>query len=86
MAKQIPLRQCTGCRQMMPKNELVRVIRTPEGEVKLDKSGKMNGRGAYMCLNINCFNQAVKSKGLSRALKIDIPEDIYEAIGKELID
>ncbi len=86
MAKQIPLRQCTGCRQMMPKNELVRVIRTPEGEVKLDKTGKMNGRGAYMCLNINCFNQAVKSKGLSRALKIDIPEDIYEAIGKELID
>ncbi|MBO5424280.1 MAG: YlxR family protein [Lachnospiraceae bacterium] len=86
MAKQIPLRQCTGCRQMMPKNELVRVIRTPEGEVKLDKTGKMNGRGAYMCSNINCFNQAVKSKGLSRALKIDIPEDIYEAIGKELID
>lgn len=86
MAKQIPLRQCTGCRQMMPKNELVRVIRTPEGEVKLDKTGKMNGRGAYMCLNIDCFNQAVKSKGLSRALKIDIPEDIYEAIGKELID
>lgn len=86
MAKQIPLRQCTGCRQMMPKNELVRVIRTSEGEVKLDKTGKMNGRGAYMCLNINCFNQAVKSKGLSRALKIDIPEDIYEAIGKELID
>ncbi len=86
MAKQIPLRQCTGCRQMMPKNELVRVIRTPEGEVKLDKTGKMNGRGAYMCSNINCFNQAVKSKGLSRALKIDIPEDIYEAIGKELIE
>ena len=86
MAKQIPLRQCTGCRQMMPKNELVRVIRTPEGEVKLDKTGKMNGRGAYMCSNINCFNQAVKSKGLSRAHKIDIPEDIYEAIGKELIE
>ncbi len=86
MAKQIPLRQCIGCRQMKSKNELVRVIRTPEGDVKLDKTGKMNGRGAYLCQNIECFNQAVKSKGLSRALKIEIPENIYEAIGKELID
>ena len=60
MAKQIPLRQCTGCRQMMPKNELVRVIRTPEGEVKLDKTGKMNGRGAYMCSNINCYRELLR--------------------------
>lgn len=86
MAKQIPLRQCIGCRQMMPKNELVRVIRTPEGSVLLDKTGKLNGRGAYLCQNMDCYNKAVKSKGIERALKIEIPENIYEAIGKELID
>ena len=85
MAKQIPLRQCIGCRQMKPKNELVRVIKTPENQVCLDKTGKMNGRGAYICLNSECYNKAVKSKGIERALKIAIPEEIYQAIGKELM-
>ena len=85
MAKQIPLRQCIGCRQMKPKNELVRVIKTPEDQVCLDKTGKMNGRGAYICLNSECYNKAVKSKGIERALKIAIPEEIYQAIGKELM-
>lgn len=85
MAKQIPLRQCTGCREMKSKNELVRVIKTPENQVCLDKTGKMNGRGAYICLNRECFNKAVKSKGIERALKMAIPEEIYQAIGKELM-
>ncbi|MBQ8318243.1 MAG: YlxR family protein [Lachnospiraceae bacterium] len=85
MAKQIPLRQCIGCRQMKPKNELVRVIKTPDEQVCLDKTGKMNGRGAYICLNSECYNKAVKSKGIERALKIAIPEEIYQAIGKELM-
>lgn len=85
MAKQIPLRQCIGCREMKAKTELVRVIKTPDGQVCLDKTGRMNGRGAYICLNKDCYNKAVKSKGIERALKIAIPEEIYEAIGKELI-
>ena len=85
MAKQIPLRQCIGCREMKQKTELVRVIKTPEGQVCLDKTGKMNGRGAYICLSKDCFNKAVKSKGIERSLKIAIPDDIYQAIGKELM-
>lgn len=84
MAKQIPLRQCTGCREMKPKNELVRVIRTPENEICLDKTGRKNGRGAYLCPDIDCFNKAVKSKGIERSLKTVIPEEVYKAIGKEL--
>ncbi|MBR3833307.1 MAG: YlxR family protein [Lachnospiraceae bacterium] len=85
MAKQIPLRQCIGCREMKAKTELVRVIKTQDNQVCLDKTGKMNGRGAYICLNRDCYNKAVKSKGIERSLKIAIPEEIYEAIGKELI-
>ena len=84
MAKQIPLRQCIGCREMKAKSELVRIIKTPEGEVCLDKTGRMNGRGAYICLNKDCYKRAVKSKGIEKSLKMAIPEDIYDAIGKEL--
>ena len=86
MAKQIPLRQCTGCREMKPKNELVRVIRTPENDICLDKTGRVNGRGAYICQNTECLKRAIKTKGIERALKVNIPEEIYDAIGKELID
>ncbi len=85
MPKQIPVRQCTGCRQMKPKNELVRVIKTPDGEICLDKTGRKNGRGAYLCPDLTCYQKAVKSKGIERSLKCEIPNEIYEAIGKEMI-
>lgn len=85
MAKQIPVRQCVGCREMKQKNALVRVIRTPEQQICLDKTGKMNGRGAYICPNIDCYHKAVKSKGIARALKMEIPEEIYTKIGEELM-
>lgn len=85
MAKKIPQRQCLGCRQMKPKNELVRIIRTPLDEIRLDVTGKMNGRGAYICREKNCFDKAVKSKAVDRALKMDVPEEIYLSIGRELI-
>lgn len=85
MAKQIPVRQCIGCREMKPKTELVRIIRTPEGDVCLDKTGKMNGRGAYICQDISCFEKAVKSKGIDRALKLSVPQDVIDAISRELI-
>lgn len=84
MAKQIPLRQCIGCRQMKAKSDLVRIIKTPDNQICLDKTGKMNGRGAYICLDNDCYNKAVKSKGIERSLKMAIPDEIYEAIGKEL--
>lgn len=85
MAKQIPVRQCIGCKEMKPKKELVRVIRTPENDICLDKTGKKNGRGAYLCLNKECYDKAVKSKGIERSLKVSIPKEIYDAIGEELI-
>lgn len=84
MAKQIPNRQCLGCRQMFPKTELVRVIKTPEDEVVLDLTGKKNGRGAYICRNISCFEKAVKTKTVERALKISVPDEVYQSISKEL--
>lgn len=85
MAKQIPVRQCIGCREMKPKNEMVRIIRTPDNDICLDKTGRMNGRGAYICLNLDCYKKAVRSKAIERALKQEIPDDIYEAIGKEMM-
>lgn len=84
MPKQIPLRQCLGCREMKPKMELARIIRTKEGAICLDKTGKMNGRGAYICLEKTCYDKAVKSKSIDRALKCEIPAEIYEQLGKEL--
>lgn len=84
MAKQIPVRQCLGCRQMKPKLDLVRVIKTPENEVCLDLTGKKNGRGAYICKSLDCFDKAVKTKAIERALKQNVPDDIYQTIGMEL--
>ena len=84
MAKKVPLRQCIGCRTSKPKNELIRVIKTPENDICLDKTGRLNGRGAYICLSKECFNKAVKSKGLERALKCEIPKEIYDSLSKEL--
>ena len=84
MAKRIPMRQCIACRQEKSKNELVRVIRTPEGRVCIDKTGKLNGRGAYICSSLDCYNKAVKSKAIERALKVNISEEIYEQLGKEI--
>ncbi|MCM1273145.1 MAG: YlxR family protein [Clostridium sp.] len=84
MAKQIPKRQCLGCREMKAKNELVRVIRTVDNTVCLDLKGKQNGRGAYICRDIKCFEKAVKTKALERALKLSIPDEIYQSISREL--
>ena len=85
MAKQIPLRQCVGCREMKPKTELVRVIKTPEDEICLDKTGRKNGRGAYICLNEACLEKAKKTKAPERSLKTEIPEEIYQTIAEEMI-
>lgn len=85
MAKQIPLRQCVGCREMKPKTELVRVIKTPENEICLDKTGRKNGRGAYICLNQQCLEKAKKTKAIERSFKMEISEDIYRMIAEEMI-
>ncbi|MBQ1311216.1 MAG: YlxR family protein [Blautia sp.] len=80
----VPLRQCTGCREMKSKKEMIRVIRTAEGEIQLDFTGKKNGRGAYICADAECLRKAIKSHGLERSLKTAIPQEVYEQLEKEL--
>lgn len=80
MQKKIPMRQCLGCREMKPKRELVRVVRSPEGAVSLDPKGKANGRGAYLCPNMDCLKKAIRSKALARALEAEIPQEIYDTL------
>ncbi|BCK00105.1 RNase P modulator RnpM [Anaerocolumna chitinilytica] len=82
--KKIPQRQCIGCGEMKNKKEMIRVIKTPEDIILLDTTGKKNGRGAYLCKSEECFLKAVKSKGLERSLKVNIPAEVYEELKKEL--
>jgi len=78
------MRQCVGCREMKSKKEMMRVIKTPEGEILLDATGKKNGRGAYLCFSGECMKKAIKSKGLERSFKQSIPEEVYERLEKEM--
>ena len=80
MAKKIPMRQCLGCREMKPKRELVRVVRSPQGEISVDLRGKASGRGAYVCRDTACLKQALRSKALERNLDTPIPQEIYDAL------
>lgn len=84
MPKKIPLRQCLGCREMKPKRELIRAVRSPEGEVSLDFKGKKPGRGAYLCYNPECLKRAVKSRALSRAFGVEIPPEIMETLAEQI--
>ena len=80
MPKKIPMRQCLGCREMKPKKELCRIVRSPEGEISLDLRGKAPGRGAYICPDRNCLERARKSKALSRAFDMAVPDAVYDAL------
>ena len=82
--KKIPERMCTGCMARKPKKEMVRVIRSPEGEIAIDLVGKKAGRGAYICKDINCLKTARKKKSLERALECQIPAEIYDRMEREL--
>lgn len=82
--KKVPLRKCTGCNEMKNKKEMIRVLKTTEDQIILDATGKKNGRGAYLCRSKDCFLKAVKNKGLERSLKMQIPQDVYESLEKEL--
>ena len=82
--RKIPLRMCMGCGEMKPKSELVRIVRSPEGEVSLDTVGKKPGRGAYLCHSAQCLNAARKKRRIERALDVQIGEDIYDTMEKEL--
>ena len=82
--KKIPLRKCTGCGEMKPKKEMVRVIKTAEEEIFMDLTGKMNGRGAYVCRSEECLKKAIKTKAIERSLGISVSSEVYEQLMKEL--
>lgn len=82
--KKIPTRKCLGCMQVFEKRNLIRVVKTPEGEVIIDLVGKANGRGAYICKDKNCLKKAIKSKRIGANLGIEIPESLYDGLAKEL--
>lgn len=82
--KKIPIRRCVGCGEHLPKNTLIRVLRTPEGEIVLDLVGKRSGRGAYICRSLSCFKKAQKSRRLESSLECKIPEEVYARMEEEL--
>lgn len=82
--KKVPMRKCVGCQEMKSKKEMLRVIRTQEGEFLLDATGKKNGRGAYICPSSECLAKAIRQKGLERSFKQAIPQDVYEMLEREM--
>ena len=84
MPKKIPMRQCLGCREHKPKKELIRVVRSPEGNVSLDFKGKLPGRGAYVCPQAACLAKARKSRALERAFDTALPPEVYEALEQQM--
>ena len=83
-AKKIPLRMCSGCGQHLPKKELVRVVRSAEGELSVDLTGRKPGRGAYLCPKADCLRKARKSRRLERSLDCQIPDEVYQRLEEEI--
>ena len=84
--KKIPMRQCLGCNEKKPKGELLRVLRTPEGEILLDFTGKKSGRGAYICRDVKCLKKARKSGRIGKNLECEIPDEVYDRMEAELVE
>lgn len=82
--RKVPMRKCIGCQEMKSKKEMMRILKTAEEEIILDTTGKKNGRGAYLCFSKECFEKAVKNKGLERSLKTSIPQSVYESLKREI--
>lgn len=82
--KKIPMRKCLGCMEQKPKKELVRVVKSADGDISLDLTGKKNGRGAYICPEVSCLEKAKKAKRLERAFECAIPAEVYETMESEL--
>ena len=86
MEKRVPLRQCTGCREMKPKKELVRVVKSPEDEISLDFHGKAPGRGAYLCPKLSCYERSVKAKAFNRAFKGPVGQEVLEQLRNSFLE
>lgn len=84
--KKIPQRMCTGCSQMKAKKELIRVVKNKDNEISIDLIGKKPGRGAYICKDINCLKEAVKTKRLEKNLEVKIGEDVYDRLKEEILE
>ena len=84
MPEKVPMRQCLGCREMKPKKEMIRVVRSPEGEISLDFRGKKPGRGCYLCPDAACFARAKKSRAIERALSAQVSPEVYEALEAQM--
>ncbi len=82
--RKIPMRKCMGCQEMKNKKELIRVVRTPEGEIVIDRTGKRSGRGAYICPQSACLEKAIRQKALERALETGIDAAVYQTLREEL--
>ena len=82
--KKIPMRKCVGCNEMKPKKELVRIVRSPDGDISVDATGKKSGRGAYICRDAECLRLAKKAKRLASAFECTVPDEIYEKLESEL--
>ena len=84
--KKIPMRKCVGCNEKFEKKALIRVLKTPEGKIILDATGRANGRGAYLCKNGTCLEKAVRNKGLERSLGEKIPDSVLEDLKEEIVN
>lgn len=84
MQKKIPMRQCLGCREMKPKRELIRAVKSPEGVISLDFKGKAAGRGAYICPSKDCLKKAIKGKALEKAFSSQITPEVYEELERQM--
>lgn len=82
--KKIPMRQCIGCRERKEKKSMIRIVKTPEDEIVLDPIGKVNGRGAYLCKCMECFQKAEKSSAIERSLKTSISKEVYQGLERKL--
>lgn len=82
--KKVPQRKCIACQERDSKKGLMRIVKNKEGQIFLDETGKANGRGAYICKSSQCLKKAIKSKALNRAFKIEVPDEVYENLLKEL--
>lgn len=82
--KKIPMRRCTGCNEQKPKNQLIRVVKSPENEISLDLTGKKSGRGAYICNNIECLRKARKSRRIDRTFEMTIPDEVYDSLEEQI--
>lgn len=86
VVKKVPMRCCVCCREMFPKKELIRIVKTPDGEIELDRTGKMNGRGAYICGKADCLKKMKKSRLLGKVFECEVPDEIYAKIEEALSD